>query len=310
MHELHQIGAEDFVSMFDLSPDQLPGFFMDRLAETNTTWRGPTQAELEDYILDLLERINEEFAPRTADENLAAFEKGWRENLERALETGLTPAALKPRYFRKTKYLRYDNTLIVSDNLDLEYDLFVLARIVIFWTYLKEFPTICEFGCGSCANLLMLSEMFPEKQLVGLDWAQASVDIANILAQQGGLQVRGERFDLLDSEASLSLEPGSAILTVHALEQLGERFQTWLDLLMGSKAGIVVNYEPVLEFYDPANLWDYLALLYSRKRGYLSGYLTALRQLADEDRIELLVARRPYLGGVVHEASLVVWRPL
>jgi hypothetical protein len=69
-----------------------------------------------------------------------------------------------------------------------------------------------------------------------------------------------------------------------------------------------VNYEPIDEFYDPENLWDYLALKYSRKRGYLSGYLTSLQRLADAGRIEILEAIRPYLGGVYHEASLIAWK--
>ncbi|MGO9117090.1 MAG: hypothetical protein ACLQPD_05700 [Desulfomonilaceae bacterium] len=296
--------------MFDIALESLPPAFEGYWRAIDSAWRVPTRAEIEEYLLDILTKVHDFPGPRSRDENLEAFEKGWTQNLEEALIRGGTRESLRPRYFRETKYLRYDRTLIVSENLQLEYDLFVLARMAIFSKYLQKHPVIYEFGCGSCANLLMLAELFPDKHLVGLDWSNASQDIANFLARKGKLRIRGEHFDFFHPRSEFVLESGAAVLTIHALEQLGDRFGPWLDLLMQTKPSIVVNYEPVLEFYDPNNLWDFLALLYSRKRGYLSGYLPTLQRLADEGQVEILEARRPYLGGVVHEASLIVWRPI
>ena len=105
------------------------------------------------------------------------------------------------------------------------------------------------------------------------------------------------------------IEPGSAVITIHALEQLGRAYEKLLGWLLSSRPGLVINYEPVQEFYAEDNLLDYLALMYSRKRGYLTGLLTALRRLEGQGRIEILGAWRPYLGGVIHEASLIIWRP-
>lgn len=306
-----RVNEHDFMRMFGLGRDELPTAFLERIREADTTWRTPTQAELEAYILDVVHRIHESGQARIPEENQEAFERGWRENFDAALEQCITPDALRPRYFRDNKYLRYNKTLIVTDNLNLEYELFTLARLLIFPKYLSPYPWVYEFGCGSCSNLLMLSDLFPDKRLCGLDWAPASVDIANLLAERMGRHIHGELFDMLNPPADFELEPESAVLTVHALEQLGERHEPWIEFLLRVRPAIVVNYEPILEFYDAANLWDYLALLYSRKRGYLSGYYTALQRLAKAGRVEILEARRSYFGGEMHEAySLIVWRPL
>lgn len=307
---MYRIEAPDFVRMFGIMEHEFPPGFLDLLSRTDTSWRSPTQAEIEEYILDLLKKISGRFQPRSVQENREAFEAGWQENLDEVLAQGPTAGSLKPKYFRNTRCLRYAGSLVISDNHNLEYDLFVLARHIIFWKYLRDFPKVYEFGCGSCANLLMLSELFPDKELMGLDWVQPSVNIAEQLAQRDSRRIQGALFDLLDPPEDFMLGPGSAAITIHALEQLGERFVPWVEFVLRVKPALVVNYEPVVELYDEDNLWDYLAVLYSKKRGYLNGYLTALRRLEEEGRIEILEQRRPYLGGVLHESSLLVWRPI
>jgi hypothetical protein len=56
-------------------------------------------------------------------------------------------------------------------------------------------------------------------------------------------------------------------------------------------------------------VYDALALAYSEKRDYLRGYLAALREKAAAGEVEIIEENRPYIGGVYHEASIVVWRP-
>jgi hypothetical protein len=68
--------------------------------------------------------------------------------------------------------------------------------------------------------------------------------------------------------------------------------------------------EPLVELYDEQRLVDYLAIKFHRKRGYLEGFLTSLRKLQAEGRIEILEQRRFYFGSIYHEGySYVAWRP-
>jgi SAM-dependent methyltransferase len=310
MHKTNRIAGKDFCRMFKYSADELPQIFLAALEKVETTHREANPGEFQEYVLDVLKKISNPYIARTAEENLEAFEKGWEENLWILKPEGLSSGSLRPKYFRPNKFLRYDKRLIVSDNLSLEYDLFDLARYLIFMRYLAPYEEIYELGCGSCQNLLLLSELFPSKRLFGLDWASSSVEIANLLARKFDKNVEGMRFDLLNPPPRSVFKPGSAVITIHSLEQIGTNYAKLLSLLTDSKLGLVLHYEPVLEFYDENNLLDYLAVMYSRKRNYLSGFLGALRRLRDEGRIKLLAAWRPYLGGVIHESSLIIWRPI
>jgi hypothetical protein len=305
-----KITVDDFLRMFDCKLDALPERFIKEISQINTKYREANLQEFEEYVLYVLNLINSPGITRTSEENLEAFEKGWQENLESIASGKIQLESLKPKYFRPSKFLRYDNKLIVSDNLNLEYELFILARYLLFSRYLSQFEDIYEFGCGSCQNLVILSEIFPEKRLYGLDWTKTSRGIAGMLAEAKNLNIEGIVFDMMNPSPDVVLKPHSAVFTIHSLEQLGEQHQEFLSFLMAAEPGIVFHYEPILEFYKPDNLLDYLAILYSQKRNYLSGFWTALCKLREENKIEIIESRRPLLGGIIHEASLIAWRPL
>ena len=269
----------------------------------------PSPAERDAYVLELLGLIRAPWIERSDDENLAAWERGWQQNLDEARAHAFAPATLKPKYFRGNKYLRWQGDVVTSDNPQLEHDLFVLARRLLFGTYLAGATTIYEIGCGSSNNLWLLSEMFPHARIVGLDWVRPAVLLATELGQATGRRIEGQRFNMLEPDRLFTPEPGAAFVTVHALEQIGDRHGALLDWLEAARPSVVLHYEPIVEFYDPANLLDYLALWYSERRRYLRGFWTEIGRRRDAGRIDVVDARRPGLGGVYHEASVIVWRP-
>lgn len=305
-----RINTGDFSRMFGADTYELPKQLLDGLDNIKSEYHYADQKELEEYILNVLKLINSPTVSRSKGKNFQAWEKGWRENLNSIMQEEISPVHLRPRYFRSSKFLRFNKRLIVSENFDIEYDLFTLARHLIFTKYLSSFENIYEFGCGSCQNLFMLSEFFPSKSLYGLDWVDAPVEIANRLEQHLNRHIKGYKFDMLNPSPEIVIKPHSAVITIHALEQLGDRHEEFLSFLLKARPELILNYEPILEFYDENNLLDYLAIIYSQKRNYLSGYLTALRELEKQNKVKIFEAYRPYLGGVVHESSLVIWRPL
>lgn len=303
------IKASDMIELFGFTPERLPDAFFSQMDSINTNCHEAEKHELEEHVLNVLMSLDRPMVKRTEQENLEAFEQGWKANLEEAASGQLSFESLKPKYFRGSKFLRYRKGLIVSDNPGIEYDLFVAARRGIFSKYLTGHDNLYEFGCGSCQNLMLMSEMFPDAQVTGFDWTLASGEIAKLLGESGR-DIRGTRFNMLTPDHGKGIEPESAVITVHAMEQIGTDFGPFLDYLLQNRPSIVVHYEPILELYDKDNMLDYLAYYYSKKRGYLRGYLPALRELEAAGKVEITEAHRPFVGGVVHESSLVVWRPL
>ncbi len=88
-----------------------------------------------------------------------------------------------------------------------------------------------EFGCGTEINLLILAKIAPEARLAGCDWASASQVILRRMAEQTGCAIEGHRFNMLTAsgDGDGSIGAPTAILTVHALEQLGAAWVPFLD---------------------------------------------------------------------------------
>lgn len=304
-----RITADDILAACQLPPEAAPPGFAADAAARDLSFREATVREVEAWSTMVLERMLAPRARRTETENQEAFERGWRENLETALAGGITSESLRPRYFRDASWLRYGRRLIVTGNPQLEFDLFSLVRRLIFHRYLSDCDAVHEYGCGSCGNLLLIAEMFSGKRLHGYDWAQASVEIAELIAARTGMRITGSRLDMRHPPAGVPPAARTAVLTVHALEQIGQDFQPLIDHFLASRPVRVVHLEPTIELYESTSLYDHLAIEYSRRRGYLAGYLTALEELERQGRIRILAKVRPHIGGVIHEASLIVWEP-
>lgn len=290
-------------------PAQAAGLARDCASAMDLRCHPASEREREEYILEMLDLIRSPRIERSVDENRAAWERGWQQNLDEARAGGFKPDALKPKYFRGHRFLRWQRDLLVSDNPQIEHDLFVLARRLLFGSFLPGIHTIYEIGSGSGNNLWLLSDLFPEARIVGLDWVAPAVQLATELGRATGRRIEGRQFDMLHPDRHFTLEPGAAVVTIHALEQLGDGHGALLDWLAAARPALVLHYEPILEFYDRANVLDYLAVWYSERRQYLTGFWTELSARRQTGRVEIVDARRPGLGGVYHEASVIAWRP-
>jgi hypothetical protein len=242
--------------------------------------RMETKKRLEDkpMILKCLQAI--ESATRVGAHRQDMWDRCWKDTND-------------PRYF--SDILRINGEFWFAPGAEREH--LNELRSWLFAKYLDGIDTVHEFGCGSGQNLKALQG---KKNIVGYDWSPAAVDRINAMGGKGIL------FDMFKPD---DVEIKGAILTVHAMEQLGNYWDKFLDLLLSQRPAICIHIEPVEEFYDPEDCLDYLSLAYHKKRGYLAGYLTHLRALERMGIINILEARRTHAGGLYHEAySVIVWR--
>jgi hypothetical protein len=121
--------------------------------------------------------------------------------------------------------------------------------------------------------------------------------------------VRGILFDLFNPDTSIDLGSDDGVFTIGALEQLGTGYEAFLSFLLQRRPRICVHMETMNEFYDRESIEDYIALRYTRQRGYLWGFLERLRVLERTGTIRIHDVRRTF-GSQYHEGySFVVWSP-
>jgi hypothetical protein len=261
------------------------------------------------YILDILNVLDGDVLA-AGEHRRKDWEMGWHENFKLFFNDGLR-SSLVPRYYGKYPIVRWKGDFVMVNSDCYEYR---MIKFLVKWAvekYMSRAQTIYELGCGTGDNLLTINDIYPHKILFGFDWAESSQSIIYEINKRWHMGIRAHNFDFYAPKYIPEFYPNSGVLTVAALEQIGDKFEPLLQFLLHKRPNICVHLEPIEELLDSNNLLDNLSIRYFRKRNYLRGFLTRLRQLRDEGKIEIIKEQRTYTGSYYIEGhSLIVWRPL
>ncbi len=305
------ITVDDFASLFGTTPEEITRYCGDILKARDFEYEEIAGEARDKLLLEVLERIFDTGLRRAGKERQGDWETGWRENLEEFVASNFDFDHLVPKYFKKNVPARLNLKYIMPLAPNFVFDYTHVYRTWLFRKYLERAQNIYEFGCGPAYHLVYLARLYPEKNLFGLDWATSSQEIIGVLSKELGFRITGRRFDFFEPASDLVLERDSAVFTFGALEQIGDKHGEFLNFLLRNKPAICMNVECLHEFYDPDNLLSFLALQYHRKRNYLSGYLTALRDFEKDGRIKIIASHYHKFGNMYDDAlSYVVWRPI
>ena len=192
---------------------------------------------------------------------------------------------LKPLYYRPNHIIRLGDKYIYSDSDNFEFNVFQLIRNYLFYNYIQNSgcKKLFEFGCGPTHNLVYFYECNPNIHYFGLDWAQSSQRIIEVINKNLNSSITGLRYDFFKPENNLPLDHDSIVITFGALEQTGDQWHKLVSYWIRSKPKLIINVEPISELYDSNSLIDHLGLLYHRKRKYLNGFLTFLKNLLTQN---------------------------
>lgn len=305
------LGLPDFARLFGTEAARIPADCRALIEAGDFRYRRLAPDELADLEVSIGNEIASGRFSVAGKEGKTRWEKGWGENLQGLLDSGGDVTRLVPRYIRAAQPVRLDQTYVWPDDPNFELNWYAIFRRWLFHTYLAEFAHIYEFGCGSGFNLVELARLYPDKTLVGLDWAAPSRDIVNTLATTHGFNMQGRLFDFFAPDRSLEIAPRSAVLTIGALEQTGRDHEEFLRYLLDAKPALCVHVEPICEWYDKRVTSDRLAIQFHRQRKYWEGFPDRLRQLEAEGRVQVLKAKRSFFGSLYLEGySQLVWTPV
>ena len=237
------------------------------------------------------------------------WEDGWSENLKNFRNSNYNSRYLKPGYYRKSHIQRLYRKFIITKSGSFEYDFYCILRDWLFKFYLHPYDEIFEFGCGPAHNVYILSTMYPKKLIHGLDWAISSSKIIKLIANKNKRNVQGHVFNMFDPDYSINIPHNSAFISIGGLEQIGKKFKKFLKYVFVKKPKIIIHLEPLQELYDQNSLLDTLGLMYHKKRNYLDGYLTSLKELEKKSKIKILKCQKINFGGINHEGwSILIWK--
>ncbi len=310
MKKVHNLTSESFAKIFGVEDNNIPLLAREAIKKANFKYQILKSKEYEEAILRIIKTLDSKTLKIAGSHRQSDWESGWHENLQEFKQTNFDLNQLIPKFVKKDAYIRFQNNLIKPESNSFETDFVTVMRYYLFNTYYKETSTLYEFGAGTGLNLVAASEVFPKMKLVGLDWANSSIEIMNSLKEKLNIKISAKRFDLFKPDKKYSLDKDCAILTIGTLEQLGKNFKPFIDYLLKSKPNVCIHMETLYELYDQDNLLDYLAIKYLERRNYLRGFWPYLKKLESKKQIKIVDTRRTF-GSFYHEGyTYIVWKPL
>ena len=277
------------------------------------TYRFLDEEETHRTVREIDRVLRDDDLRRVGEDDPAVWEDGWDEIFRKLSAQPASLDTLRPQYYRDNTVCRLNGRFAASVSSDFEYAGNIAFRRCVFESYLAQATTIVEFGCGTGLNLLMLAERFPGVRLIGSDWARPTEHIAWRIAEDKGADLTWRWFNMLTADGwrGEEIDSSTAILTVHAMEQLGGDWRPFLEMLLALKPGLCLHVEPLVELYDASDPFDGLAIQYHGKRNYLSGFVPHIQELAAQNLVEIVDLRRVRFGGLHHDAnSILAWKPV
>lgn len=304
-----QLNRKDFAEIFGISSKELPSECIDIINKSNFNYRLASFEERENLLLRAIKVLFDELKVSGLSRK-GDWEKGWQENLDEFINKGFNKEDLIPKFVKEKEWIRLNGNYILPEDNFFETSFVKVLRVYIYKKYFTSFNQIYEFGCGTGLNLVAMAELFPQKNLYGLDWVESSCNIVNSLAKSSNINMKGIIFDMFNPDYSVDVGLTDAIFTTGAMEQLGVNFSSFLDYLINKNVGICVHFETMYELYDQNNIFDFVAAKYIDKRGYLKGFMKQLEIYEMQKKIEIIEVKRTF-GSFYHDGySVIVWKPI
>lgn len=297
---------DDFISLLG---GPLPPTLLPLIQDQDWSYEEIQGHQLNKLVDSFLVRISNKDFSIVNPEDKSRWNKGWGENRDAFLQSG-DVKDLQPKYIRKSQPMRLMGRFIRPNDPNFEANWYYLFQEYIFRTYLNKAETIMEFGCGSGINIARLTEMYPDKKIIGVDWAQESVDIVNHMKQMGKF-VEGKLFDFFHPDYKICIPKNTAVFTFGALEQTSNKWEPFMDYLFVRHPELCVFIEPLYELYNTQNLMDHLAIRAHDVRHFMKGLVPYLHKQVKKGHVCMVKERRANFGSLVLEGySQLIWKPV
>ena len=290
--------------------DDISNLVSEKLKNYNFMYQEVNNDERDHIIRAIVNDLMSNNLVRAGEHRQEKWESGWDENLKMLSSTGNIKSII-PMYFGKYGVVRLGQRFIKTQSDDFEYKMLKLILDWLFYKYFRDAAHIYEFGCGTGHNLIHLREYNKKAVLWGLDWTKSSQEIIkNSAINLDDAKLYGYNFDYFNPDYKFKLDKDGILFTVASLEQIGNKFHKFVDFVLQNKPGLCIHVEPIAELLDENNLLDFLSIEYFKRRNYLDGFLTYLRELEKRGEAKILQAQRTYIGSLYIEGySVIVWTP-
>lgn len=263
-------------------------------------------------VRDLRQKIKDKIFNPNTNQAGPQFKKNWEANWNQNLENfkvNPNESSLIPNFISNTEPMRFKGKYILPLVSGFEMKVVRILRTFVFEKYFENINSLHEFGAGTGFNLLQFGKMYPDKKLYGYDWSISSKNLISLAGKRQELDIKSIIFDMFEPNFDLRIDVNSGLLTVGALEQLGEKWDKFLMFMIQKRFSIYVHIETDYEANKKnKNSFNQLACEYIERRNWLRGFFGQLEQLKLVGDIEI-IQKATVIGSMFHDSwTVTVWK--
>jgi SAM-dependent methyltransferase len=276
-------------------------------AEQPITYRQLSEQETAEIVKEIYIKIEDPDTPQAGPGFKANWESNWNENLNR-FKKSLQKDSLIPNFISSNETLRFKGMYIQPLVPNFEMKFVRVLREFLFEKYLSKISELHEFGAGTGFNCIHFGKIYPNKKIYGYDWSPSSIELIEKASKKFGVKIQTSLFDMFKPDVNVDIAKNSGLLTVGAMEQLGNNWEEFLNFMISKKFDIYINIETIYEKYLDGQVFSDIAKSYIERRNWLQGYFSKLYMLDQEGIIEIL-DQRVVVGSRFHDSwSYTVWK--
>jgi SAM-dependent methyltransferase len=170
-------------------------------------------------------------------------------------------------------------------------------------------PTILELGAGYGYNLINIYKNFKNiKKLISSDFSEYSAKFTLKNFKKNNIKKFKVKVINYNNFKDFNLkEKVDIIFTRHALEQ-NKNCSKVIDNILKISPKIIINIEPIADFYNLNSKYDKVAYRYHQKRGYLKNYLNSLQ---NNKGVKILKLEKYNFGNMFNDScGAIAWKPI
>lgn len=305
---MKRLQVNEFEEIFG---EKLSPYVVERINRYAFEYEDFSEIDRDELIHLIIKTLLDPNVMKSGEHRKSEWEDGWGENLTEISQEKGNINSIIPKYFNKYGAIRWRGKFIKPVSEKFEYQSLGIILDWLFDKYFRDYDSIYEFGCGPAYNLLRARETNKDAKLWGLDWAESSQAIIDKIRLDGvDKNIFGHNFDYFNPDLDFNIDKNSIVFTVASLEQVGNKWDKFIDYLIEQKPSMCIHVEPVGEMLDDDVLLDYLSIQYFKKRNYLEGLLNGLRDREKQGKINILKTTRTHIGSLFIEGySVIIWKP-
>ena len=153
-----ELQVSDFAKAFGINKEVMPNICVQDIKDMNTSIFPIVGEEYKNLILQILKKTKEDMQKVGSDYRKNVWFNGWEENLSK-YKNNKSNGDLKPKFLRDNQPIRWNQNYYHTSSPDFEKRFQEILAKYLFFTYMKDFKNIYEFGplMKSCSRITMFT---------------------------------------------------------------------------------------------------------------------------------------------------------